>query len=120
MALKDLGAAVVDQNVINQIAGALMTAAAQIFNEGTSAPDHANRLLYARYVFQSPLQAAAFMAPGIFSNSTIASEAGGAVGASGTPFPDNDVQFVVNSIITTYADQYAAQINVGASLGLGQ
>jgi hypothetical protein len=120
MALKDTGAAVTDQTVITQIAGALMTAASQIFNEGARVPDHANRLAYARYVFQAPLQAAAFMPPGIFSNPTIAGEAGGTVGASGTPFPDNDVQFVVNSIINIYADQFVAQINVGSTLQFGQ
>lgn len=119
MALKDIGAALKDPTFQNQIAGALLTAATAVLNEAPMTGNHANRLLYANAIIGNPGAQAAFIASGILSNSTIAGEAGNAAGSSGTPFPDGDVQFVVNSFLDIYANQYAAQLNQGVPLHLG-
>jgi hypothetical protein len=120
MALKDIGASLKDATVLNQLAGALLIAAAQIVTESADADNHVNRLGFANAVLGNPFAAAAFIAPGLFTNPVIQSEAGGAVGPSGTSFSDNDVQFVINSIWDTYANQYAAQSVSGAALTFGQ
>jgi hypothetical protein len=104
---------------VEQLAGALLAAAAQIINEASSATDHGNRLAYARAIIANPIPAAQFMAPGVLLNSTIAAEAGNPNGDSGTPIPDSDLDFVVASIFNTYADQFASQMNIGATLQFG-
>lgn len=101
---------------VQQLTGSLLAAAAQIVNESSSTTDHVNRLAYARAIIANPSVQAQFFAPGILTNSTIAGEAGNSNGASGTPVPDADLDFVVASIFNIYADQYAAQSNFGSVL----
>lgn len=105
---------------IQQLAGSLLAAAAQIINESSNQPNHANRVLYSRSIIASPLEAAQYMAPAILLNATIAAEAGNPVGESGTPIPDSDLDFVVASIFDVYATQYAGQINSGSLPVFGQ
>jgi hypothetical protein len=104
---------------LDQLAGSLLAAAVNVINEATTTTDHANRLAFARAIIGNPQAQAAFMAPGTMSNATLAGEAGNAAGASGTPFTDSDVDFVVASLFNIYADQFAAQQNIGAALQLG-
>jgi hypothetical protein len=110
---------ILSSTFIEQLAGSLLASAAQIVHEAANAPDHTNRLAYARSIIGNPIAAAQFMAPGVLLNSTIAGEAGNPNGDSGTPIPDSDLDFVVASIFDIYADQYASQMNLGSSLGFG-
>lgn len=99
---------------LDQLAGALLAAAVQVVNEPTSQPNHANRILFANLILLNPLQAATTMAPALMTNPTLAGQAGNAPGASGTPFADSDVDYVVASLFDVYATQAAAQGIVGA------
>lgn len=106
---------ILSSTFIEQLAGSLLAAAAQIINEASSTPNHANRLAYARAIFSAPLPNAQFMAPGVLTNATVAGEAGNANGPSGTPISDNDLDFVVASLFDLYANQYADQTNIGGA-----
>ena len=92
-----------------QVAGSLLAAAFSVVNEAASTTDHANRLAYANSILVSgnPLGQATLMLPMMLTNATIAGEAGNANGASGTPVADSDVDFVVASLFTQFADAYA-------------
>src|SRR3954453_18165830 len=82
---------------LDQLAGALLAASANILNEAPATANHANRRAWANAVFLNPSAQAAFFAPGMLSNATIAANAGNAPGDSGTPISDNDVDYVVAS-----------------------
>lgn len=101
-------------DVIDQLAGALLAAAFNVTNEASTAPNHENRTLFANLIFLNPVQAASVMAPGLMTNATLQASAGNAPGASGTPFSDSDVDYVVASLFDTYANQAAAQHLTGA------
>jgi hypothetical protein len=103
----------------DQVQGALLAAAAQIFNEDPTAPNHASRRAWANAIYASPeAQARAFM-PGMLTNATIAASAGNAPGDSGTPVSDSDVDYVVSSLFNVYATQYAAQGPMQSPLSFG-
>jgi hypothetical protein len=103
----------------DQVQGALLAAAAQILNEDPTTPNHANRRAWANAIYASPeVQVRAFL-PGMLTNATIAASAGNAPGDSGTPISDSDVDYVVASLFTVYADQYAAQGPMQSPLFLG-
>jgi hypothetical protein len=104
---------------IQQVQGALIAAAAAIIQEATTTADHANRIAWANAVIGNPTGQTAYFLPGMLTNSTIVGEAGNAAGASGTPCPDSDVEYVVASLWNIYADNYAAQLNSGAMLTFG-
>ncbi len=104
---------------IQQVEGSLLAAAAQILNEAASTANHANRLLWANAIYTSPQTQTQFFLPGMLTNATIAGEAGNAAGASGTPCADSDVDYVVASLFNIYANQFAAQQNIGAALKMG-
>jgi hypothetical protein len=62
---------------------------------------------------------AAFMAPAMMSQSAIVTDAGNTTaGASGTVVPDADCDASVTSLFNFFANQYAAQGNMGAQLQL--
>lgn len=90
-----------------------------MLNESVNTTDHQNRIAYANAILMNPTQQAQFMLPGIMTNPTLLGQAGDPAGASGTPFTDADTDFVVSSLYSKYADQYAAQSTVGAVLKLG-
>ena len=75
---------------------------------------------WAQAVIGNPNGLTAYFLPGMLTNSTIVrwrlGEAGNAAGASGTPCPDSDAEYVVASLWNIYADQYAAQQNSGTPL----
>lgn len=98
----------------------MLAAAANIINESAETADHVNRLAYARAIIGNPVAQVAFFAPGVLTNPTLVGEAGNANGASGTPIPDSDLDFVVASLWNIYADQYAAQLGAGMPLQFGQ
>jgi hypothetical protein len=97
-----------------QVQGSLIYTANNVINEGTSADNHENRLKWARAIFSSPDAQTEFFLPGMLTNSTIAAEA-----ADPTTISDGDVDYVVSSLFNTYANQYALQFNLGATLSLG-
>jgi hypothetical protein len=103
-----------DPTVLDQLAGVLLNAAFNVVNEATGTPNHANRIIFANLIFTNCQQAALVVAPGLMTNATIAGQAGNAAGASGTPFSDSDVEFVVASLFDVYANQAAAQQVSGA------
>jgi hypothetical protein len=94
--------------VLDQLAGALLAAAVNVSNESETAPNHANRVLWANTIIANPLNAAAYVAPSLMSNPTLAGQAGSAAGESGTPFSDGDIDYVVASLYDTYANRLAA------------
>lgn len=99
---------------LDQLAGALLAAAVQVVNESAGQPNHANRVLFANLILLNPQSAAVTMAPALMTNATLAGQAGNVPGASGTPFSDSDVDFVVASLYDVYATQAAAQGIAGA------
>jgi hypothetical protein len=111
--------AIANANVLLQLTGSLLAAAAQVLAEDPATADHAHRLAYANAILLNPSALASIMLPALMTNATLASAAGGAVGASGTQFTDADIDFVVASVFSTYADQYVAQTVIGAPLRLG-
>lgn len=96
MALKELYQAYVGESDFwKQVAGACMTAARDIENEDPGTVNHANRLLWMAEVDGNAKGAAREMLVEVLKNPTIAADVDGAL--------DTDVQFVVNSLIDTYA-----------------
>lgn len=96
MALKELYLASVSKhNFWQQIAGACMTAARDIEAEDPGTANHTNRLIWAAEVRDNPKSKAMEMLISVLDNATIAADVDNAT--------DNDVQFVVNSLIDTYA-----------------
>lgn len=96
MALKELYMATVEQNDFwKQVAGACMTAARDIENEDPGTDNHAYRLVWMASVDENAKATAKEMLVEVLKNPTIASDVAGAL--------DADVQFVVNSLIDTYA-----------------
>lgn len=96
--------------VLDQLAGALLAAASNILNEAAEAANHPNRAIFANVIFSNPLNAAALMAPGLMANPTLQAQAGATAGASGTPFSDGDVDYVVASLYDIYANRAAASM----------
>lgn len=100
MALTDIYDAAVpaDSRLRKQIAAAVHKAAVDVRNEATNTANHARRLTWADKVLNNP-DGPAFWAGvfvwGVLENATIVASPGAAT--------DNDVQFVVNSLIDRYA-----------------
>ena len=103
----------------HQVKGALLAAAANVLQESASTANHENRLKWANAIYSDPQAQMLYFIPAMLTNPTIAAEAGAAAGASGTPAPDGDVDYVVASLFDVYANQFAAQQNIGATLQLG-
>lgn len=96
MALKELYQAMVGENDFwKQVAGAIMVAAKDIIAENPGTANHEDRLAWALKAQNNPKSAAKEMLVDVLKNATIAADVEGAT--------DNDVQFVVNSLIDTYA-----------------
>lgn len=74
---------------------AIRKAAIAIENESEGTSNHANRLVWATSAKSDPDSAVIAMKAAILDNATIAADPNGAT--------DNDVQFVVNSLIDTFA-----------------
>jgi hypothetical protein len=79
----------------NKVTVACSIAAQAILSEATSTDNHAARLLWARAALVNPQEEATRMMWGILGNPTIQN-----AGAAST---DGDVQWVVNSLINTFA-----------------
>jgi len=76
-----------------QMFGAVLVAANDIRNEAPETTNHAERLAWAVATEQNPNAAVSTFLCGMLANPTIAAELDTA--------PDSDVQFVINSLITT-------------------
>ena len=100
-----------DANFLNQVAGSLVSAASNVVNEASSTANHNRRVSYAEGIFANPLAQARIIAPGLLSNATIAGDAGGAIGASGTPVSDSDLDYVIASLFDIYSSYYVAIVN---------
>jgi hypothetical protein len=89
-------AVVTDSPLAKQVAVACAKAAADIYNEAPDTANHANRLTWSRAVMANPPAMAARMVWSVLENPTIQAAPGEAV--------DGDVQYVVNSLIDTFAN----------------
>lgn len=86
----------------NQLAAGIAVAAVNVLAESTDAHNHANRVLWAKRVLnspQSPLDMANQMIWGVLGNTTIQGE----LAAEGSVVPDGDLFFVIASLVDTYA-----------------
>jgi hypothetical protein len=97
MAYVDIFAAatVTDHVLRKQTAVALHKAAVDILNESAATENHSQRMAWARRVIASPEEWAAKAIWKVLENATIQ--------ASPAEASDNDVQFVVNSIVDSLA-----------------
>lgn len=84
-----------DTDFWKQVAGACIVAANDIENESSGISNHVNRLIWAGQAKISPKGKAIEMLPEVLNNTTVRDSLPVAL--------DTDVQFVVNSLIDTYA-----------------
>lgn len=84
-----------DTDLWKQVAGACIVAANDIENEAPGTSNHANRLIWAEQAKITPKGKAIQMLPEVLNNTTVRAALPAAL--------DTDVQFVVNSLIDTYA-----------------
>lgn len=84
-----------DHRLWRQVFVALLEAATDIRNEDPDTANHANRLTWALDVEQNTTTHVLAMRARILENATLAADPGGAT--------DNDVQYVVNSLINDFA-----------------
>lgn len=92
-----------------QVGGAFLFAAISVLNENADTQNHANRLKYASAVFADPRGEALRNLTYLLTNATIAATAGNPAGASGTPFPDSDIDFTVGSLWDQLSNNFAAR-----------
>lgn len=95
MAYIDIYAAATDvtHSLRKQVAVALHKAAVDILNESAATEDHAQRMAWARRALADPVGWAERSIWKVLENATIQAEPAAAT--------DNDVQFVVNSIVSS-------------------
>lgn len=79
----------------NRIAAAVAKAAYDIINEDPGTQYHAERLVWAKNSMENPISVSGLMVWTVVQNPTIQS--------SGLDSTDNDIQFVVNSNINSFA-----------------
>ena len=82
-------------NLKNRTTAAIAKAATDVLNEDPGTANHANRLVWAGSALDNATAMAERMMWGVLSNATIQ--------ANGESSTDNDIQFVVNSLIDSYA-----------------
>ena len=87
-------ATVVDSILLKQIVVSMFKSAVDILNESPDADNHANRVVWARKVTDSPASLLADASRWIWKVLE-----NGAIQAAPTTSSDNDVQFAVNSIL---------------------
>lgn len=102
MAYTDIytAATTVDSVLLKQITVAIFQAAVNIINEDTSTANHANRIVWARKVLSTSVALHAEASRWIWKVLENAS-----IQSAPTTSPDNDVQFVINSIIDYIVQQ---------------
>lgn len=84
------------RDLTNRTEVAVTVAAQNILNEDEATANHANRALWAQWALKNSRQAAEQMMWGIVGNATIQ--------ANGDNSSDGDIQFVVDSLINSFAD----------------
>jgi len=82
-------------NLRNRCAAAVAKAAQDVLNEDAGTENHAARVVWAQDALVNAESAANRMMWGLLGNATIQS--------SGESSTDNDIQFVVNGLINTFA-----------------
>lgn len=78
-----------------QVSGACLKAAQDVQNEDAGTANHANRIVWAAAVEANPKAMGRMMSQRVLDNATVATDVENAT--------DNDVQFVVNSLIDEFA-----------------
>ncbi len=78
-----------------RVTAAVAKAAADVMNEDPGTANHAARVAWAKAALQDAQAAAEEMLWGVVGNATIQ--------ASGDASTDNDIQFVVNSLVNTFS-----------------
>lgn len=94
-----------------QLAGSLLAAAVNVINEDVTTDHHKERAQWARAIVQSPQVQVSLMLNFVLSNPTVAAAAGGPNTSSGTPVSDSDLDYVVASLFTKFALQYAGVVS---------
>jgi len=89
-----------------QIEVAVVTAAADVQNEATSTPDHANRLAWASWANQNSMAAWVAFGWPCAMNATI--QASYKADPTGGSIQDSDIQFVVNSNLEAVVTAWVA------------
>jgi trehalose-6-phosphatase len=84
-----------DGDLWRRVEVAAFRTACDIINEDTATPNHTNRVIWAKQALANPAAKAAEMKYAVLQNATIM--------AAGNDATDNDVQFVVNSVIDSFA-----------------
>jgi len=79
----------------NRVAAAVAKAAMDVLNEDSGTTNHANRVIWAKDALVNADSVATRMMWGVLGNATIQS--------NGEASSDNDVQYVVNGLINTFA-----------------
>jgi len=87
-----------DSAVKQRFVGAVVTAASQVLTEDEATVNHANRLIWANDVHTNPESVANQMWPSALTNATVLAGV-----AEGSEVTDNDLQWVCNSLIDTFA-----------------
>jgi hypothetical protein len=84
-----------DGDLWRRVEVAAFRAACDIINEATTTPNHTNRIIWAKQVLADPAAKAAEMKYAVLQNATVR--------AAGNNAADSDVQYVVNSVIDSFA-----------------
>lgn len=79
----------------NRVASAIAKAAQDVLNEDPGTTNHANRVIWANSALLDARSVAERMMWGVVGNATIQT--------SGEASTDNDIQFVINGLIDTFA-----------------
>lgn len=79
---------------------AIESAAFDVINEATDAPNHVNRLLWANWTLNNPAKMMDVEMSLVVQNPTIS--------AAGDDATDGDIQFVVNGLVDTFGNAIAS------------
>lgn len=105
-------------SVLQQLTASALLLSIAVLSEGAAVANHQNRLKFANAIIGNP-DLAASMAPALLYNANIAAAANNAPDANGTPLADADVDALVQTVFSFYANQYVASPVIGVPLNLG-
>jgi hypothetical protein len=83
-------------NLSNRAEVAVTIAARDVLSEDPATDNHANRVIWAHWALANSRKASDQMMWGLVANSTVQT--------NGDSTSDNDIQFVINSLIDSFAD----------------
>lgn len=108
MASLDLIATARDDTFAARVAMLLMVSLVNVTNEAPDTPNHANRLALAQRHMLGAINSKSVAATAIASNATIQGEIIESPELLGANVPDQDLQFVLDGLVDSLANAYAA------------